>query len=156
MLPQGSSRDQALSTTTITKSPDPVGGSQSSRSEECTRACSALATPSVPWPPRLVGGLIHRVTALPAQAGSFSDDARPSEPRLRLRARSTRIVLCQRANEHCTHVVTWQREVATGTVMPSLGQVFRDRLATDTSLAGVAWMHRYCQVTCCGTNEARG
>ena len=48
MLPQGSFHDQALSTTTITESPDLVGGSQSSRSEECTRACPALASLAAP------------------------------------------------------------------------------------------------------------
>src|SRR5437764_14574246 len=41
MLPQGSSHSQALSTTTITKSPDPVDASQSSQFEECTRAFSS-------------------------------------------------------------------------------------------------------------------
>src|SRR5205085_2949924 len=51
----------------------------------------------------------------------------------------------QRLDEHGAHLVTRQREAATGTMMPPLGQVFRDRLTTDAGLAGVAWIHGYAQ-----------
>jgi hypothetical protein len=88
------------------------------------------------------------VTTLPANAGSFSGHARPNGPRYRLTARSKPVVLgkllkAQGLDEHCTDLVTRQREAATGAQMPPLTQILGHRLAADAGLTGTARVHGY-------------